>query len=438
MIYNQEHSFLVVESSCLAPVGFFEKKMTISKKSLCNYFCFWQKAITSFLNKNYQSFDALVGDNACHIRTCALINISNLDENFYSTLDEIILSLKHIINSLQDILFTEEDKNLSIKDFLIKKELMFLIPRQFNEQIKYIIDSYLLTLTKETLPTAGLTLLEKTNYQPVRDWEFAYNRAQFLVHHTQKSLSAQSCAYVIREASHLQNKALNKLLQIKKDTHGRSFLPQYFAAKTLFLRSLAQNQSFLIKINRYFKNSFYDCDFIWFKTNKNKSDFELSTIPCINTPIIVLSGVVKYHDLPESIRDYQTRLLSHSMLDIILANFAIHPQYSGDLKQLPPPFEDVIDELIVKNESTKVKLNSFSINNEVTGVLAEKEFFEKSKKFAIEYGCSLENPSLLFFNHMYCDLANHYNTLSNDSFLTSNKFLQNKRANLQVSFERQN
>lgn len=436
MIYNQVHSFLFIESSCLAPVGFFEKKMTISKKSLCNYFRFWRKAITCFLNKNYQSFDALVGDNACHIRTCALINISNLSENFYSTLHEITSNLQHIINTLQDILIDEVDNDLSIKDFLIKKELIFLIPFQFKEQIKYIIDSYLLTLTKETLPKEGLTLLEKTNYQAVRDWEFAYNRAQFLVHHTQKSLSAQSCAYVIREASHLDNEALNQLLQIKKDTHGRSFLPQYFAAKALFLRSLAQNQSLLIKITRYFKNSFYDCNFLWFKTNKNKNDFELSTIPQNNNPIIILSGVVNYHDIPEPIQDYQTRLLSHSLIDIILANFAIHPQYSGDLKQLPPPFEEVIDELIAKNKSTNFKPDSFSTNKVVTGILAEKEVFEKSKKFAIDHGCSLENPSLLFFNHMYCDLASHYNTLTSDSFLTSDKFLQNKRVNPQVSFER--
>ena len=40
--------------------------------------------------------------------------------------------------------------------------------------------------------------------------------------------------------------------------------------------------------------------------------------------------------------------------------------------------------------------------------IAEKEDFERHRRYANEEGCSLENPSLLFINHMYCENALNY------------------------------
>lgn len=57
----------LIDSTLLAPTGFFEKKMNITRESLCNVFVMWKEALISFLNGNYSAHDALVGDNACHI-----------------------------------------------------------------------------------------------------------------------------------------------------------------------------------------------------------------------------------------------------------------------------------------------------------------------------------------------------------------------------------
>lgn len=410
----------LTDSSSLAPSGFFTKKMNISREALTHIFILWKDAISNFLNGNYVAYDALVGENACHIRASALVDLSLMRDNdqvFHSTLLNINSELKLIIQAIKTIPISNDDINESIQTFLTRNNLIFPLPSQLVHHVKYIIDSYLLTKTKETLPTTALTLLEKTSYEPVREWGFAYNRAQFLVHNTQKSLSALSCAHVISEARALNDGPVYSLLQIKKDAHGRSFIPQYFTAKVLFLRALQQNRSLLVKVTRYYKNFPFDVLLLWFKPNETKTDFVITNMSAKHKPVndkacIVVAGVINYQQIPESISEYKQRVLNHSLLDILLANFAIHPQYSGELKKLPPPFDEVITQLnmdiatgndINQDETTIIHKQSI-----IDKIVVEQNSFEKYKHFAIEKGCSLENPSLLFINHMYCDTTANY------------------------------
>lgn len=396
-----------VDYLSLTPADFFSKKMNISIEALSNLFIFWKKSIASFLNNNYVAHDALVGENACHIRAYALTDIAFIisnNDHFRLSLVSMLTELKTVIDTLKDLRITKEDTNASVKDFLVKHHLIFLLPGIFIKNIKYIIDSYLLTVTKESLPTTGLTLREKTTYQPVRDWGFSYNRAQYLVHNTQKEFSAASCSYIISEANQLKNNSWPLLLRIKKDAHGRSFIPQFFTAKILFLRALELNRPILIKITRFHNLLPIDTLALKFKPNLDKSDFKLCTNPWNETPCIVIESVVNYFETPETIDEYKERLLSHSMLDLILANFAIHPQYSGELKGLPPPFDEVIDMLDRHNDQ-----------NTINQILTEKKAFEKSRQYARETGCSFDNAATLFINHMYSDApANHVQDLDNE------------------------
>lgn len=403
------------DSLSLAPKGFFEKKMNISQEALCNLFVCWKDAITNFLNGNFKAHDALVGENACHIRAFAILDIALLNDDnihFNSMLITIVAELKRIIYAIETSSLTNEDIKNSVQNFLNKHNLIFAIPTVFIHHLKYIIDTYLLTLTKEQLPTSGLTLRERTNYQPVRDWGFAYNRAQYLVHNTQKSLSAASCAHVISQGKILKNKGLSLLLEIKKDAHERSFIPQFFTAKVLFLRALEQSHPLLIKITRYFNQTPLDTNIFCFKPNDDKNDFELFSGAWDNKPCIIIEGVVNYSDMPESMEEYKSRLVSQPILTTILANFAIHPQYSGELKHLPPPFEEIISSLEnpsnENNSYNNKKPDSYLLKNTINAVLAEQKEFHEHMQFAIEKGCSLKVPTLLFINHMYCDTTDNY------------------------------
>lgn len=391
------------EKACctqFGPKDFFEKSMNIGKEALLQIFSFWKKSLEQFTERNFIKYDALVGDNACHIRAFALLNIfqkKKHDKAFQEVLHHIIYVLTRNIGSLSTTTIEKDVPQKSVKEFLRNNKLLFELPQRYLFDVKYIIDSFLLTITKESLPTIGLTLSEKTSYQPIREWGFAYNRAQYLVHNTQKVLSAFSCEYIITEARYLPNTGLKQMLHIKKDSHDRSFIPQFFTAKVLFLRALQKKTSLLFKIRRYQNLTPIDTLTVMFKTNEYGSDFTVCNHPLKNDiPVIMVEGVINYETVTESSEAYRQRLFSASILSVLLANFASHPQYSGDLKHLSPPFEEA--HALVRQEGLCPQ-----------DILVEQKDFEYHKKYATNHGCSLDKPSLLFINHMYLEVTgNHF------------------------------
>jgi hypothetical protein len=409
---NAELDYKVADCTLLAPPAFFSKQMNVPKRVIKNLFKLWRQAIHNFLNEYLIHHDALVGENACHIRAAVLIDLS-LDFEIKQYLIKIANNLHHLIESLDIITITENDRKGSIKEFLLKHRLTFNIHESRINTIKFILDSYLLTLTKETLPSTGFTLCERTTHEPLLSMGFVHNKAKILVKNTQKSLSDASCAYIKSEARQLNIQSLNLLLRIKKDAHHRSYLSQFVTGKVLLLRMLKKNRYFLIKINRFLKNKPVDQINLCLKPNHNQIDFQItSERMALNTPCMVAVGSVNYDYNLETKKQYISRLLSQSFLDIFLATFAVHPQYSGELKHLPPPFQEVLDEL----ENQLVVLSAGSghrykdIQQAIAGIIVEKTDYEEKKKYALEIGCALENPSLLFFNHIYGDmLSNHKN-----------------------------
>lgn len=383
----------------LGPNDFFKKSMNIGKEALLEIFSFWKQSIEQFTERNFIKYDALVGENACHIRAFALLNIfhkKNHDHRFQKALQHIISVLARNIRSLSTTSIEKSDTQIPVKEFLENNSLLFDLPYNYLFEMKYIIDSFLLTTTKESLPTIGLTLKEKTSFQPVRDWGFAYNRAQYLVHNTQKALSALSCKYILTEALHLPDTGLKHMLHIKKDSHGRSFIPQFFTAKVLFFRALHKKNPLLFKVTRHHNLKPIDTLTIMFTTSEDGSDFTVCNHKLkSNTPVIMVEGVINYESTPESMEMYKERLLSFSILSVLLANFASHPQYSGDLKHLPPPFEEAYTLMEQENLCPQK-------------ILMEQRDFEYHKKYATNHGCSLENPNLLFVNHMYLDIAENH------------------------------
>lgn len=167
----------------------------------------------------------------------------------------------------------------------------------------------------------------------------------------------------------------------------------------------------LLTINRYCKNKKLDEIVLCIKSNVNKSDFELANVATLtNVPCVIAIGS-SHTDEYELQADYLSRLLLHSFLDMILATFAIHPQFSGSLKHLDIPFQEALYDL--NQQLTKiipVNTNQQKITKNIMQILLEKQDYEEKRQYAIQKGCALENPSLLFLNHIFCDmLAKHIN-----------------------------
>ena len=396
------------ESTTLAPPTFFLKKMNVSKDALLNLFYLWRKAIHSFLNESLIHHDALVGENACHIRALALIDFM-CDDDLKKNLIHISNKIHEITELLHLVPIMEQDIKGSIQDFLQKHNLIFSVPASIVEQVKFIINSYILTVTKKELPRIGLTLCERTSDEPIKAMGFVKNKAKILISNAQKSLSSASCAYILAEASKLKDKTLSHLLKIKYDAHLRSHLPQFIAGKVLLKQILNKEHVVVIKIHRYLNYTIFDELTICLKSNPSHTEFDLiiDKIPT-NSTCIVCVGSVNYVGEHESRKIYLDRLLSHSFIDIFLATFASHPQYAGELKHLPPPFQEAIEELSSKDSP----FSSLSTQEEnmkiITQIRLEQIDYENKKLYAIEQGCALENPSLLFFNHIYADMIDNH------------------------------
>ncbi len=407
-----------VMCTSLGPNDFFTKQMNIPKEALANIFDTWKSALKNFLQSNYTCYDALVGENACHIRAFVINDISELKNNnheFFLTLKKTILELSQVISGINKATIVSQDQNNSIEIFLKKNKLIFNIPINFFFQIKYIIDSYLLTLTKVSLTSTELTLKEKTSYQPIRNLGFAYNRSQYLIHNTQKNLSASSCDYIISEANFLQKNGIDQLLVIKNDSHGRSLIPQFFTAKVLLKRALQKKHHLIFKITRYLKKKPFDSIILQFRPNFEQNDFEICYSSLSSTSIVIIEGVVNYESPHESIEEYKKRFLSQSTMIILLANFAAHPQYSGNLKHLSLPFNEAITTL------RKDTRPYFDCNEKIIeDIKLEEKDFIYHKNYAQHEGCSLDNPALLFINHMYCDFSYKYSPYFNKGLETKN------------------
>src|SRR6202012_3716872 len=104
-----------------APNGFFEKKLNITRDALGSFFDFWKEALLSFINDNYVAHDALVGENACHIRAYVLMNLAFKKEKnhfFYAALVTAVTELKRIIEAIKTLPIENQEVNNSIRNFL--------------------------------------------------------------------------------------------------------------------------------------------------------------------------------------------------------------------------------------------------------------------------------------------------------------------------------
>ncbi len=384
--------------SCeLFTTSFLHKHINFSSQTLSNLFAVWKKALISFLSHNLTELDPLVCENSCHIRAAALhdlvLKYQNEAHKLY--LHQTIGNISNLMHKAEQIEIIEKDFNTSILDFLLANELFFNIDKTYLWDFRFIVLSYILTLTKKDMGTRGFTLYEKTCHEKIIELGLVHNKAKSYVSSAQKELSAMSCAYIQSEVKHLDCFALSNLLHEKTDNHGRSFVAQFPTGKTIVNRALQTDKIIILKISQYIHSQYFNTIILAYKCNRNTNEFErMNSIP-YNFPCLVMSGVVNYENHPETEEEYINRLSLHSINRLILANLAAHQQFSGSLREAPCIF----NETIVQYSGQPALLPLIE---------AEYKHFLKMKQFANLNGCEINNPSLLFLNHIFCDSTNNY------------------------------
>lgn len=316
-------------------------------------------------------FDPLVGENACQIR--ALKNcliFSQFPINSHDLLTKI-----HIIK--------QKIKNLSLDHAQVrdeKKTLKFLLTSE-NLEINltyseiYLIKSFLLTLVKTIKPPkADFPFIknEYTDFKKLKDISpISTIFAESLIKKLRESLSAFSVSF-IRELS--INCASNHFISSHlacvqyKRLH---CLPCYWVTKALLVKCIESAIPLVLVVRQMATDQNYAIGgetTLFFSGGKYVDEAHLN--PHAASLILLVNACRPNREFPQ-IGIWKDELQQKNPIDLILAYAASHRQYPGD--------------------------NDHGIHQ-----INDPEFSFYKKK-AMEWGCSILNPSLFFLSHALCD-----------------------------------
>ncbi len=363
-----------------------------------------------FISQKYYEFDPHVGETACQIRAYHIFELSCLIKKYKINIKNKLHSLENlkkiILVEIERLQSSESKKIKGLKPVSLE---VFLVKQQFfvtfNSLEIYLFLCRFLSIykifDKYQEPIINYPLL-------CRNLEINKNLARKIIHQYQIKLSKISCDKILGATKKnyefiLSYKYLSQFLHLDDD--GRNVLPCYLVTKVLLKCLQKKDNVILIVCKR--KNHFGMIDNIVlpFKFN-SQGEFAYFPTDKIekkqNRPCYVIEGIVNYErNNIEPEKSYISRFLKTGLKKIILANMAIHPQYSG--KKL-----------------YKLSINPFhykknNINKKTCQI--EKEF-SIMRKTAKLIGCSYENPKLFYIKHIYCDnLVRHTTTINNSKFI---------------------
>ena len=377
------------------PQDFRHKLINFPKETLANLFKLGQEAMYQFLSNELNALDPLVCENACHIRAFALWHMTQKykDKKARSALYWVVDALDNFIKTIDALPPINEHSGQTIENYLQEHHLSLELDKELLFDVQFIFLSHLLTLTKKALPSSSFMLHEKTDLDALDRLGLVHSKIKSLVSCAQKELSAMSCQFIQQQSQLCDNQALTQLLVTRHDDHKRSYLPQYSTAKVILLNALQQDTPLIIKISRFVQHRYYDELILGFKPSPNKNDFYCTKQFNEDTKAaIICEGIINYPDRAETPQAYLNRLNHYSLIQLLLANFAAHPQFSGNLRHTPCIYKEALDNACELKSHIAQEWDEFNHH----AYLAKKE------------GCSLENPNLLFLNHVFCDSIAYY------------------------------
>ena len=329
---------------------------------------------TSLQNKELPKFDAIVGERLCQIRAIKLIKIFS---SIFSTLDSLMEQISLIkrqmsaIKPLPQISFEQllKDHNLEIA---LTSDQMFALQAYILTYIKQPVES-----TKKT--AALLDGVEESKLEKLKELgdvtgKFSLN----LVKELRMQLSAASVSFIQEQSSifnmyqefeHLKSK---DCVVTYRDCQ---CLPFFCVNDVLVQTMLRDRIPLVVKIVRMAQDRDHEKigekqAFFFDALDGRKYHLSSPSEQDIYRLAFVVEGVMCRHfeNLPDD-KALAEELSKHDFLDIFFANSALHTQYPDSSK----------------NE------------------LVSSEKFMMYKRNDRQLGCSIEDPSLLLINHVFCD-----------------------------------
>ncbi|MCB1117727.1 MAG: hypothetical protein KDK50_04000 [Chlamydiia bacterium] len=325
---------------------------------------------------HFDFFDPLVGENACQIR--ALKNAIIFSKDLVDTKDFLnnIAAIKKKMDGLIPKMSGLAKNSISLQD-LIDDGLEI----EMSDDILYLISSYILTVAKVISQSVGAAHLvsEHTDNKKIQEiWPCSSRFATRLIKALRQSLSRSSVAYVqsIVRTLAVPDPIIESVSdQYVIDYNHLQCLPCYWVTAPLLLQALDKRIPFIIIARQIALDRGGKClkeTAFYLKPTLNGYKSALFEEFDPNTPAMLMIGDTRrdIQDLPD-LATWREELLEIGLLDLVFAHAASHRQYPGGLSDSIPKTSD----------------------------MGYKYYQNKAQ----EWGCTIDNPSLLLIHHAYCD-----------------------------------
>ncbi len=294
---------------------------------------------------------------------------------------------------------SQYDKNLdqkeSIAAFLTRNQCLC----NLNEDIIFIITSYLLKIfciTENGLPIS-------IDFKMLQEYlSISKSQARRLVQNYQTLLSKLGSDFILEIANEALTNNLAEILPklLRQSDENRSVLPCHDATFAILSHAIIKETPLYIIIKRKTTTTTLDYIHVLFMGNSKLNDFSLVRLDNLkfhNTPAMVVYGDVIYdhHRASESIADYMNRFMSLGLKKILLANTAMHPQYSGE--RLAYLRHDPYQHIMCSDKQDN------NANDILPSITIAQALLNANKELALAAGCCLENQSLFYLRHVFCN-----------------------------------
>lgn len=342
-----------------------------------------KQALTLFLSGNLASFDALVGENSCQIRATILALVANKPQlQIKEHLNGIHFVLSKVSNFLRKFDHERIKTKVQLGEFLKKNQLEISLP--FFEI--FLIGSFILTKVRVLLPpnySKRIVRNESTDTRKVKEiGPVGSTFSRDLVKKIRSIVSQASVSFVQDIANFLP--VLNSVAYMVSDkyclTHDKfgrlECLPSFWYTLICIEYSLAMELPLVFVVSQIASDKNDEViheELFHFIVVDVRYQFVTSDQISDDSAVLTVLGSCcrKSNEFPSN-KVWKEEILSINPKELLLAYAAAHRQYPDEAK----------DKLV---ENSGCKLYSYY------------------KDKAHSWGCSLDNPSLFFLVHAYCD-----------------------------------
>lgn len=347
-------------------------------------------AIEVFQKKKYSYFDAQVSESLCQIRAYQLIQYAKCDLHHHKILFSPTTSIiKEVYVRANNMLLKKENsreqdrKILLLTNFLRENKLFCVL-----QEVEYfLIHTYILSKYKligEYETSHGINY----SFLCYKLGVYSNTLAKRVIHNMQRNLSKLSCEFIYSLMSIMKYK--KKQFSLINNLHltdeiGRQLISCYEVTKIILEHAYSMKEIVKIKVIQVSTRGLNTIEFFLCLFTGG-----IYFIPKEEYNSLCFIGVTRLEDECEESRDeYISRFLKIGFKEIILANMAQHPQFSGLL--LSDRKENPYTEVFEKDRQFNLYKRSVERN------------FIKHKVLASQIGCAPQNPGLFLLTHIRCE-----------------------------------